>query len=294
MSTACVFITSSHTRRPAARMVVPVSTRSTTASARPRPTAASTEPEMVLISVFTPLAASSGAKNWPVRLGKEVAMRPPAKSAAHLCFSCSGTWRESAHLPMPSSSSVRTVQPASATMSWPVIPRSTLPMPTNEAMSLAGRNTKVMGRLLHGATSRRSLRWYLRPAASTNFMHSSARRPFLGRASSMLPSPPALPAATLSGGTTLMDRGPVERPGALPLPSSPGAPSSRKRSAAALAWPSSPSSLARRCASRTRPSAVVAWVRWSQVRTRRKVKTLRPPVDRAVPPVGRVWLGPAP
>ncbi len=32
----------------------------------------------------------------------------------------------------------------------------------------------------------------------------------------------------------------------------------------------------------------------SQVRTRMNVLTLRPPKERAVPPVGRVWLGPAP
>jgi hypothetical protein len=31
-----------------------------------------------------------------------------------------------------------------------------------------------------------------------------------------------------------------------------------------------------------------------QVRVRKKVKTERPPKERAVPPVGSVWFGPAP
>ena len=44
MSVACVLIITATSSRPAARMVVPVSTRSTTASARPSPHAASTDP----------------------------------------------------------------------------------------------------------------------------------------------------------------------------------------------------------------------------------------------------------
>eukprot|EP00962_Isochrysis_galbana_P002102 scaffold547_cov99-Isochrysis_galbana.AAC.6 len=58
----CVSISVTSSTSPAARMVVPVSTRSTTASARPSLHAASTEPDTNLIDVFTPLAASSGAK----------------------------------------------------------------------------------------------------------------------------------------------------------------------------------------------------------------------------------------
>mmetsp|Transcript_22231 Transcript_22231/g.63780 ORF Transcript_22231/g.63780 Transcript_22231/m.63780 type:complete len:201 (+) Transcript_22231:100-702(+) len=51
------------TSRPAAFIVVPVSTRSTTASARPKPQAASTDPETKLTSVFVPALSSYSLKN---------------------------------------------------------------------------------------------------------------------------------------------------------------------------------------------------------------------------------------
>mmetsp|Transcript_29695 Transcript_29695/g.79748 ORF Transcript_29695/g.79748 Transcript_29695/m.79748 type:complete len:293 (+) Transcript_29695:529-1407(+) len=292
MSTACVFIKFSATHNPAAFIVVPVSTKSTTASARPRPTAASTEPEMSVIFVVTPWSLSRGSKNLRVRLGKEVAMRLPAKSAPVRLPWTSGTWSDRAHLPMPSSSSVLTVQLASATMSWPVMPASTLPMEMKEAMSLAGRKTRVMGRFVQGATSRRSRRWYCSPAASTNLRHISARRPFFGRARSMwLDVSVGSGSACLGTGTECATSAASALSTVLAIIC---ASSSSSRRAAATAWPSSPSILASMCASLTSPAAVLWFVSWSHVRIRKKVKTLKPPQDRAVPPVGRVWLGPAP
>mmetsp|Transcript_15740 Transcript_15740/g.48947 ORF Transcript_15740/g.48947 Transcript_15740/m.48947 type:complete len:300 (-) Transcript_15740:1103-2002(-) len=299
MRTACVCIRFSATQRPAARIVVPVSTRSTTASARPRPTAASTEPEMSVILVSTPSCLSMGAKKERVRCGKDVAMRQPAKSVAEHAFLRSGTCSERKHLPIPSSSSVVTVQPASATMSCPVIPASTLPIPMNDAMSFAGKKTSVMGKLVQCATSSRSRRWYCKPAASTNLRHISARRPFLGSASSMLPLVLAPPSVEMLAPSSADCGTPAEC--AVSAPSADSKPSRSicessvsRRWAAATAWPCSPSIFASACASRTRSAAVFRFESDIHVRTRRKVNTERPPVERAVPPVGSVWLGPAP
>mmetsp|Transcript_25810 Transcript_25810/g.65482 ORF Transcript_25810/g.65482 Transcript_25810/m.65482 type:complete len:336 (-) Transcript_25810:1110-2117(-) len=292
MRTACVLIRISATHSPAARMVVPVSTRSTTASARPRPTAASTEPEMSVILVSTPSSLSIGSKYLRVSVGKEVAIRLPAKSGAARCLKRSGTCNERLHLPIPNINSVVTVQSASATMSCPVMPASTLPLPMKEAMSLAGRKTSVIGRLVHGATSNRSRRWYCSPAASTNLRHISASRPFLGSARSMCPAPSTCTEEICAGM-------PVEC--AIRAPSAEAKPSTRMRASssssrcvAAAACPCSPSILASSCASRTRSAAVLRLLRCSHVRMRRNVKTLSPPVERAVPPVGSVWFGPAP
>ena len=71
-------------------------------------------------------------------------------------------------------------------------------------------------------------------------------------------------------------------------------PLAARRARAAAAWPKRPSISPRRTQSCTISLAAT----WSStrihVRTRRKVKTERPPVERAVPPVGSVWFGPAP
>lgn len=63
---------------------------------------------------------------------------------------------------------------------------------------------------------------------------------------------------------------------------------------AASACPSSPSSSPSFTASAVICRAACASSTRIQVRTRRKVITHNPPVERAVPPVGSVWFGPAP
>mmetsp|Transcript_17056 Transcript_17056/g.29348 ORF Transcript_17056/g.29348 Transcript_17056/m.29348 type:complete len:209 (-) Transcript_17056:482-1108(-) len=65
--------------KPAAFIVVPVSTKSTTASANPRPHAASTLPPTRFILVVTPISSSNLSKNFFVNVGKLVTIRFPAK-----------------------------------------------------------------------------------------------------------------------------------------------------------------------------------------------------------------------
>mmetsp|Transcript_17204 Transcript_17204/g.29307 ORF Transcript_17204/g.29307 Transcript_17204/m.29307 type:complete len:325 (-) Transcript_17204:382-1356(-) len=294
MRHACVSMSVELIVRPAARMVVPVSTRSTTASAKPRPIAASTDPETNLMSVFVSspsmaaALASSGAKNLRAMLGKEVTMREPWYAPTGLSACSRGTCSASLHLPNPSSCSMLTGTSVSATMSWPVMPMSTLPSPTYCAMSAAGRKTSVMGRLVHSATSTRSGRWYSRPAASRNLTHLSCMRPFLGTPNRRRDD--VLDAFVEMAFCIVGEQSRSGRAWEMALAvSEPG-----RRARAAAAWPARPSRSPRCAASSTMPCAIGRSSTRIQVRTRRKVITESPPIERAVPPVGSVWLGPAP
>mmetsp|Transcript_20857 Transcript_20857/g.47043 ORF Transcript_20857/g.47043 Transcript_20857/m.47043 type:complete len:258 (-) Transcript_20857:26-799(-) len=178
---ASVLRMTSTSSRPAARIVVPVSTRSTTASANPRPHAASTLPLSSRMSVC--FVGSSLAKYSAAIFGKLVAIRFPQSCAfTSVMLLETGAWTESLHFPKPRLTSTLRSSPVSCTWSSPVIPRSTLPSPTNLAMSDAGKKTITMGRFLHTATSTRSGRVYSRPAPFKSCLTCSARRPFFGTA----------------------------------------------------------------------------------------------------------------
>jgi hypothetical protein len=76
---ASVVIISEITSKPAAFIVVPVSTRSTIASAKPNPQAASTDPETYLIFVALPKSPRL-SKYFLAILGKDVTTLFPANS----------------------------------------------------------------------------------------------------------------------------------------------------------------------------------------------------------------------
>mmetsp|Transcript_28841 Transcript_28841/g.64754 ORF Transcript_28841/g.64754 Transcript_28841/m.64754 type:complete len:231 (+) Transcript_28841:329-1021(+) len=173
--------TSATTSRPAARMVVPVSTRSTMPSARPRPHAASTDPDTYLICVGLP-GLSYLSKKALARLGKEVTMRLPDSSSGLLMPHWVGAWMHSLHLPRPSCKICSTSTSDSLTTSRPVMPASTSPSPTYVAISAAGRNTNVMGKDVQCATSNLLGRMWSRPAPSSSLMHASYNLPFFGTA----------------------------------------------------------------------------------------------------------------
>ncbi|KAI9918037.1 hypothetical protein PsorP6_012708 [Peronosclerospora sorghi] len=109
-------------------------------------------------------------------------MRWPAKSATRATFFVVGAWTPKRQQPTPRGNNSSTTVCDSAIMSCPVIPRSTLPSPTYVAMSAAGRNTSVTGRLEQSARSTRGGRWYSRPAPWSNVTILSWSRPFLGTA----------------------------------------------------------------------------------------------------------------
>ncbi len=67
-----------------------------------------------------------------------------------------------------------------------------------------------------------------------------------------------------------------------------------RRTRAAATWPWRPSIVPSVTASAVIGAASTQSSTRIHVRTRRNVNTLRPPYDRAVPPVGSVWFGPAP
>mmetsp|Transcript_9411 Transcript_9411/g.11621 ORF Transcript_9411/g.11621 Transcript_9411/m.11621 type:complete len:205 (-) Transcript_9411:33-647(-) len=183
-----VLRTSATTSNPAALIVVPVSTRSTTASARPRPQAASTEPETNLILVVTPFSLSNSSKNVFVSTGKLVTILFPARVETSVILLVTGACTQSLHFPNPSSITVSTSTALSWTTSYPVIPMSTLPSPTYAAMSAAGRKINVRGRLGQRATSRRGSRRCSIPAPFRICKHFSYNLPFLGMAMRQFPS----------------------------------------------------------------------------------------------------------
>mmetsp|Transcript_23666 Transcript_23666/g.72816 ORF Transcript_23666/g.72816 Transcript_23666/m.72816 type:complete len:261 (+) Transcript_23666:278-1060(+) len=185
--------------KPAAFIVVPVSTKSTTASARPRPTAASTEPEITFTDVRGPSFSSRAVKYAFVSAGNDVAIRLPATSP---CFENlpTGPCTLKRHLPKPSFINTSTSTSLSATMSSPVMPMSTSPSPTYLAMSDAGRNTRLSGRFVHFAMSNRSGRVYSMPAPFSNVEIFSYSRPFFGIPISSCCRCPLLP--FVGGGVT--------------------------------------------------------------------------------------------
>mmetsp|Transcript_21469 Transcript_21469/g.47133 ORF Transcript_21469/g.47133 Transcript_21469/m.47133 type:complete len:200 (-) Transcript_21469:192-791(-) len=163
MRTVSDLRTSPTTSRPAARMVVPVSTRSTTASANPREQATSTDPVTFLIAVLPAREGSSLSKKSLVSPGKLVTTLLPTKSAgAAIAPSVTGACTHSLHCPNPSritSTTAPSATPfafASSKQSNPVMPMSTFPSPTYRGMSAQGRNTRVTLRSFTSATSRRS------------------------------------------------------------------------------------------------------------------------------------------
>jgi hypothetical protein len=81
-------------------MVVPVSTKSTTASASPKPQAASTLPDTYLMLVGIPLV-SNCLKNVLARLGNDVTIRFPAKLVTSLILDATGAWTQRLHPPNP-------------------------------------------------------------------------------------------------------------------------------------------------------------------------------------------------
>mmetsp|Transcript_6356 Transcript_6356/g.10453 ORF Transcript_6356/g.10453 Transcript_6356/m.10453 type:complete len:236 (+) Transcript_6356:223-930(+) len=158
MSTDSVSRTVPTISKPAAFMVVPVSTKSTTASANPRPHDASTDPDTNRIFVVTPNSLSNGSKNFFVKEGKLVTILFPARVFTSVILLATGACTQSLHLPYPKSITRSTSIPASSTMSIPVTPMSTIPPPTYLEMSAAGRKTMVMSRSLQMAMSRRGSR----------------------------------------------------------------------------------------------------------------------------------------
>mmetsp|Transcript_7067 Transcript_7067/g.11529 ORF Transcript_7067/g.11529 Transcript_7067/m.11529 type:complete len:231 (+) Transcript_7067:1868-2560(+) len=170
------------TSNPAAFMVVPVSTKSTTASANPKPHAASTDPDTNRIDVVTPFSASIGSKNFFVKVGKLVTIRFPARSLTSVILLATGACTHSRQAPNPKSITRSTSEQFSSTISMPVTPISTFPSPTYFEMSEAGKKTIVMGKSLQMAISRRGSRWYSTPAPLSMAVTFSYRRPFLGTA----------------------------------------------------------------------------------------------------------------
>mmetsp|Transcript_15902 Transcript_15902/g.34375 ORF Transcript_15902/g.34375 Transcript_15902/m.34375 type:complete len:203 (-) Transcript_15902:182-790(-) len=164
MRIASVLRIVSTTPKPAAFIVVPVSTKSTTASANPNPQAASTLPLTNFTLVLTPLSLSNGSKNFFVNSGKLVTILLPANSFTSVMPLATGACTQSLHFPKPKSITRSTSNPFSSTISIPVTPISTFPSPTYFGISLAGRKTIVMGKSLQMAMSRRGSRWYSTPA----------------------------------------------------------------------------------------------------------------------------------
>lgn len=117
------------------------------ASARPSAQAASTLPPTysteVPASPTSPARSSISLKKRPAITSKLVTMRLPARASTLRIGPASGTCTCNAHLPKPSRSVSVTRDSISASRitSWPVMPRSTLPLPTKEGMSPAGRKT---------------------------------------------------------------------------------------------------------------------------------------------------------
>mmetsp|Transcript_130957 Transcript_130957/g.195123 ORF Transcript_130957/g.195123 Transcript_130957/m.195123 type:complete len:228 (+) Transcript_130957:151-834(+) len=133
ISTACVSMIFSTISSPAARIVVPVSTKSTTPSASPRPHAASTLPLTNLILVLPVASVSNCLKNFSATSGNEVTILCPARCFAESKPSVTGPCTASTHLPNPNSISTTRSSlsgSVSAMTSNPVIPMSTLPSPT--------------------------------------------------------------------------------------------------------------------------------------------------------------------
>jgi len=118
-------------------------------SAKPSAQAASTLPPTYSICVFlspdNPSSLSNFPKNSPAMTSKLVTTRLPARSSTVLIEPASGAWTCREHFPNPSRSSsvTRFSIWASRITSCPVMPRSTLPLPTKEGMSDAGRKTLV-------------------------------------------------------------------------------------------------------------------------------------------------------
>lgn len=116
-------------------------------SATPSAQAASTLPPMYSIIVsppsLTPAFRSKSLKYLPAITSNEVATFFPTNPSALVMPEDSGTWTWSLHFPKPSgrTSVICAERFASATMSCPVIPRSTLPSPTKRGISEAGRKT---------------------------------------------------------------------------------------------------------------------------------------------------------
>lgn len=79
---------------------MPVSTRSTTASARPKPQAASTDPETYLILVCFS-GVSYLLKKSLVKLGNEVTILFPASWEGSLILEIDGAWRHNLQEPNP-------------------------------------------------------------------------------------------------------------------------------------------------------------------------------------------------
>ena len=169
------------------RCILP--TRSTMPSATPRAQAASTLPPTYLIVV---LSFSSPLISAPVTffsISRKYCSDKPVKlvtrvlptSDSGVCKSpFSGTWTCS--LQRPNSKSISSTIPevsvggvtasCSATTSRPVMPRSTLPSPTNVGMSEAGRKTRARGRFLTRAMSRRLWRWNWMSEPESSSMHA--------------------------------------------------------------------------------------------------------------------------
>lgn len=116
-------------------------------SANPSAQAASTLPPtysiLVLFSPSIPNLSSISPKYLPASTSKLVTTLFPARSSTVLIDPDSGTWTWRAHFPNPSFwiSVMFDSILASRITSWPVIPRSTFPLPTKDGMSEAGRNT---------------------------------------------------------------------------------------------------------------------------------------------------------
>ena len=159
-----------------AASVLPVSTRSTMASAIPS--------EIMISTLPVSLTRCASAPCWPrycrVTVGKLVAIRWPSSDAASLKSLSSGTQIARRHLPTPSCNRSSRSTSASATRSLPVIPMSNAPSAHRTGISSVRRKMISTGISLTRANSDRFCLRNFSPAFFSSCSETSAKRPLLG------------------------------------------------------------------------------------------------------------------
>ena len=166
-------------RRPLARSVSPVDTRSTMASAASSRGASSTDPWMAVISASSPRSA----RNRRVVSGCDVAMRRPASCSTVVIGSPSRTATCSEQRPKPRSASTSTCDCDSAIWFRPAIAISTAPSCVQAGMSSERASSTSMSHWEQWECSTRPVMSTSTPALRARSSAGWCMRPLLGSAS---------------------------------------------------------------------------------------------------------------